>query len=115
MELSEETIAAVVTAALREDVGDGDLTTEALVPADEHCRAQLLIEEPGVVCGIPVAAAVFKALDPSVSVTVAALGRSGSRHRAGRGRRARRARRARFSRASARRSTWSAGSRGSRR
>jgi nicotinate-nucleotide pyrophosphorylase (carboxylating) len=69
MELSEETIAAVVTAALREDVGDGDLTTEALVPADEHCTAQLLIEEPGVVCGIPLAAAVFKALDPSVSVT----------------------------------------------
>jgi nicotinate-nucleotide pyrophosphorylase (carboxylating) len=70
MELSEETIAAVVATALREDVGDGDLTTEALVPADERCTAQLLIEEPGVVCGIPVAAAVFKALDPSVSVTV---------------------------------------------
>jgi nicotinate-nucleotide pyrophosphorylase (carboxylating) len=70
MELSEETIGAVVATALREDVGDGDLTTEALVPADERCTAQLLIEEPGVVCGIPVAAAVFKALDPSVSVTV---------------------------------------------
>jgi nicotinate-nucleotide pyrophosphorylase (carboxylating) len=69
VELSEETIAAVVTAALREDVGDGDLTTEALVPAEERCRAQLLIEEPGVVCGVPLAAAVFKALDPAVSVT----------------------------------------------
>jgi nicotinate-nucleotide pyrophosphorylase (carboxylating) len=69
VELSEETIAAVVVAALREDVGDGDLTTEALVPARERCTAQLLIEEPGVVCGIPVAAAVFKALDPSVSIT----------------------------------------------
>jgi nicotinate-nucleotide pyrophosphorylase (carboxylating) len=67
--LSEQAIAAVVTAALREDVGDGDLTTEALVPAAEQCTAQLLIEEPGVVCGIPVAAAVFRALDPSVSVT----------------------------------------------
>ncbi len=67
--LSEQAIAAVVTAALREDVGDGDLTTEALVPADERCRAQLLIEEPGVVCGVPLAAAVFEALDPAVSVT----------------------------------------------
>jgi nicotinate-nucleotide pyrophosphorylase (carboxylating) len=66
--LSDETIAAVVTRALREDVGDGDLTTEALVPAEERCRAQLLIEEPGVVCGVPIAAAVFTALDPAVSV-----------------------------------------------
>ncbi len=70
MELSAEMIAAVVAAALREDVGDGDLTTEALVPAAEQCRAQLLIEEPGVVCGVPVAAAVFQALDSAVSVTV---------------------------------------------
>jgi nicotinate-nucleotide pyrophosphorylase (carboxylating) len=69
VELSEEIIAAVVAAALREDVGDGDLTTEALVPAEERCRAQLLIEEPGVVCGVPIAAAVFEALDPAVSVT----------------------------------------------
>ena len=69
MELTEETIAAVVAAALREDVGDGDLTTEALVPAEERCRAQLLIEEPGVVCGVPLAAAVFRALDPAVVVT----------------------------------------------
>jgi nicotinate-nucleotide pyrophosphorylase (carboxylating) len=67
--LSGEAIAAVVTAALREDVGDGDLTTEALVPAEQRCRAQLLIEEPGVVCGVPVAAAVFKTLDSGVSVT----------------------------------------------
>ena len=69
MELTEEAIAAVVAAALREDVGDGDLTTEALVPAEERCHARLLIEEPGVVCGVPIAAAVFRALDPAVSVT----------------------------------------------
>ena len=56
--------------ALAEDVGAGDLTTAALVPADARCRAQLLLEETGVVCGIDVAAAVFRALDPSVSVTV---------------------------------------------
>jgi nicotinate-nucleotide pyrophosphorylase (carboxylating) len=68
VELSEETIAAVIATALREDVGEGDLTTLALVPADERCRAQLLIEEPGVVCGVPLAAAVFEALDPAVSV-----------------------------------------------
>jgi nicotinate-nucleotide pyrophosphorylase (carboxylating) len=69
VELSDEAVALVVQAALREDVGNGDLTTEALVPAAERCRAQLLLEEPGVVCGVGVAAAVFTTLDPAVVVT----------------------------------------------
>lgn len=69
MGLSEQAIAAVVTTALREDVGAGDLTTELLVPRASHCRAELLLEEPGVSCGVEIAAAVFTALDPSVSLT----------------------------------------------
>ena len=68
MELTQADIDRVVAAALAEDVGDGDRTSEALVPADARCRAQLLLEEPGVVCGVPIAAAVFRALDPSVRV-----------------------------------------------
>ncbi|MGH2933959.1 MAG: carboxylating nicotinate-nucleotide diphosphorylase [Gaiellaceae bacterium] len=68
MELTQADIDRVVATALAEDVGDGDRTTAALVPEDARCRAQLLLEEPGVVCGVPVAAAVFRALDPSVRV-----------------------------------------------
>ncbi len=68
MELTQDDIDRVVGAALAEDVGSGDATTLALVPADARCRAELLLKEPGVVCGIPVAAAVFRALDPSVTV-----------------------------------------------
>src|SRR5205823_10978936 len=68
MELTPEDIDRVVSAALAEDVGSGDATTLALVPEDTQCRAELLLEEPGVVCGVPVAAAVFRALDPAVDV-----------------------------------------------
>jgi nicotinate-nucleotide pyrophosphorylase (carboxylating) len=68
MELTPADIERVVDAALAEDIGSGDATTLALVPEDARCRAELLLEEPGVVCGVPVAAAVFRALDPSVSV-----------------------------------------------
>jgi nicotinate-nucleotide pyrophosphorylase (carboxylating) len=68
MELTQQDIDRVVAAALAEDLGSGDATTLALVPEDAHCRAELLLEEPGVVCGVPVAAAVFRALDPSVEV-----------------------------------------------
>src|ERR1700756_3998191 len=68
MELTADDIQRVVAAALAEDVGSGDATTLALVPEDARCRAELLLEEPGVVCGVPVAAAVFRALDPDVAV-----------------------------------------------
>jgi nicotinate-nucleotide pyrophosphorylase (carboxylating) len=70
MELTAEATSTLVAVALAEDVGAGDLTTAALVPADARCTAQLLLEETGVACGIDVAAAVFRTLDPSVSVTV---------------------------------------------
>jgi nicotinate-nucleotide pyrophosphorylase (carboxylating) len=69
VELSPQAIDEVVRIALREDLGSGDLTTGLLVPPESHCRAQLLLEEPGVSCGITVAAAVFNALDPAVSLT----------------------------------------------
>ena len=68
MELTQADIERVVAAALAEDVGSGDATTLALVPEDARCRAELLLEEPGVVCGVPAVAAVFRALDPGVQV-----------------------------------------------
>jgi len=70
MDLTQADIERVVDAALAEDIGTGDLTTAALVPASARCRAQLLLEEPGVVCGVHVAAAVFQTVDPSVHVDV---------------------------------------------
>ena len=68
MDVSELAIADVVTTALHEDVGGGDLTTELLIPRDSRCRAELLLEEPGVSCGVAIAAAVFTAVDRAVSV-----------------------------------------------
>src|SRR5712691_7450642 len=51
---------------LAEDVGDGDVTTEAVVPADARLDASLLLKEEGIVCGLEVAEAVFRELDPDV-------------------------------------------------
>ncbi len=55
-----------VRAFLAEDVGDGDLTSESVVPADARLEAFLLLKEEGVVCGLDVAEAVFRELDPDV-------------------------------------------------
>ena len=67
-ELDRDALERVVAAALAEDVGTGDATTDATVPADGRARAELHVEERGVVCGVAIAAAVFTALDPAVEV-----------------------------------------------
>jgi nicotinate-nucleotide pyrophosphorylase (carboxylating) len=69
MELTADALARIVRTALAEDVGSGDRTTDGIVSADARCRAQLLIEEPGVVCGVMAARAVFQGLDPEVQLT----------------------------------------------
>ncbi len=55
-----------VRAFLAEDVGNGDVTAEAVVPADARLDATLLLKEDGVVCGLEVVEAVFRELDPDV-------------------------------------------------
>jgi nicotinate-nucleotide pyrophosphorylase (carboxylating) len=55
-----------IRAFLAEDVGDGDVTSEAVVPAEARLDASLLLKEEGVVCGLEVAEAVFRELDPDV-------------------------------------------------
>jgi nicotinate-nucleotide pyrophosphorylase (carboxylating) len=66
MAVATDTLERVVHAALAEDVGAGDVTTEATVPSDATGSAALLVKEPGVVCGLRAAEATFRALDPEV-------------------------------------------------
>ncbi|MDE3069392.1 MAG: carboxylating nicotinate-nucleotide diphosphorylase [Acidobacteriota bacterium] len=63
-EPGEEQIARLVRAALQEDVGSGDVTTEATVPADARGRALVKQKAPGVVYGLRAAELSFAALDP---------------------------------------------------
>jgi nicotinate-nucleotide pyrophosphorylase (carboxylating) len=52
--------------ALAEDLGPGDATTEAIVPAGARMQGQIIAKQVGVIAGLDVAAAVFRALDPQV-------------------------------------------------
>src|SRR3954447_9449095 len=60
---------AIVRQALDEDVGTGDITTDATVPAGARARARITQKEPGVVFGLAAAEATFRALDPDVGFT----------------------------------------------
>ncbi|MBK7873164.1 MAG: carboxylating nicotinate-nucleotide diphosphorylase [Saprospiraceae bacterium] len=53
--------------ALREDVGDGDHTSLACIPADARNRAKLLVKDPGIIAGIEVARRIFAKVDPSTT------------------------------------------------
>jgi nicotinate-nucleotide pyrophosphorylase (carboxylating) len=57
---------ALVARALAEDVGSGDVTTEATVEPGTRAAARITQKAPGVIYGIEVAEAVFRALDSEV-------------------------------------------------
>jgi nicotinate-nucleotide pyrophosphorylase (carboxylating) len=56
----------IVVRALAEDLGAGDVTTEATVPVDARARAVIRQKAPGVIYGLDVAEQVFRSLDPDV-------------------------------------------------
>ena len=68
-ELPLSLIDAIVVRALEEDLGAGDVTTEACVPADALAVANGVARKAMVACGIPVAARVFEKIDPSLKFT----------------------------------------------
>lgn len=71
----------LVDAALAEDLGGGDVTTEWTVPAGARGRAAIVAREPGVLAGTETAGAVFLRLDPGADVRWRA--RDGDRVEAG--------------------------------
>jgi nicotinate-nucleotide pyrophosphorylase (carboxylating) len=61
----------IVRAALLEDLGRaGDITTDAVIPADARLRGAIVAREPGVVAGVDAALLAFTLIDPAVAVAV---------------------------------------------
>jgi len=67
LRMSAQTVAEIVARALAEDVGDGDVTTEATVPERARARAMITQKAPGVVYGVDIAVETFRALDPEMT------------------------------------------------
>jgi len=56
----------LIALALEEDLGRGDVTSEALIAPDLPARGTVLVKAAGVLAGLEVAAAVFHAVNPAV-------------------------------------------------
>ncbi|XLS30449.1 carboxylating nicotinate-nucleotide diphosphorylase [Flavobacteriaceae bacterium M23B6Z8] len=60
----------IIANAIREDVGDGDHSSLACIPADASGKAKLLVKDKGVLAGVDFAQQVFSHVDPDLKVTV---------------------------------------------
>lgn len=72
MTLAPWMIKDIVKAALIEDVGRGDLTTQSIIDQTVQCEATLLVKQSGILCGIPLFYEVFKTVDPEMIVSITA-------------------------------------------
>jgi len=63
-------INAAVDAALVEDIGQGDLTSRAIIPADAKLNAVIAARQSMVVCGMPIVEAVVNRLVPEARLVI---------------------------------------------
>lgn len=56
--------------AIEEDIGDGDHTTLATIPADAIGEARLLVKQAGVLAGVEISCQIFQRFDPEAKVEV---------------------------------------------
>jgi nicotinate-nucleotide pyrophosphorylase (carboxylating) len=66
MRLDPQRVAQVVRAALEEDIGRRDVTSESTVPETARARGVLVAKQELVVAGLDLAVAAFRALDPAM-------------------------------------------------
>jgi len=66
IELDFSRVDRIIEYALREDLGDGDITTNSLATEKEDSRAVIRAKAKGVIAGLPIAKRVFQKLDPTV-------------------------------------------------
>ena len=68
--IDNKELEAFIIQGLKEDVGDGDHTSLACIPADSISTARLLVKDVGVIAGVEFAERVFSHLDPNAKFEV---------------------------------------------
>ncbi|WP_026968451.1 carboxylating nicotinate-nucleotide diphosphorylase [Algoriphagus terrigena] len=66
--LTPEALRFFITSALLEDIGPGDYSSLASIPAGKTGKAQLLIKDEGILAGLELAGEIFRAVDPALQV-----------------------------------------------
>ena len=64
--LATEHLDPLIEAALGEDVGSADITSDAILAPEMTCRGKIVCKQDGVVAGLPVAMRVFQLVDERI-------------------------------------------------
>ena len=68
--LTDKNIDIIIDTALEEDTGQGDITSQALLPTDLVGKAFITVKEKGILAGIDVAKRVFYKIDPLLDIEI---------------------------------------------
>ena len=68
--LDKQLIDQFIINALKEDVGDGDHTSLATIPAGTTGKAKLLVKDNGILAGVELAAEIFHIVDAQLKLTI---------------------------------------------
>lgn len=60
----------IIRQALKEDIGKGDITSELLISKDSKSTGYIISKDRGILCGIEIAADVFKMLDKKLKIEI---------------------------------------------
>lgn len=71
--IDEQTIQNFIVAALAEDVGSGDHTSNACIDPESRSTAKLLVKDVGVIAGVELARKIFKHVDPDAEIDIKIL------------------------------------------
>ena len=66
--MTEKDLKKFINNSLKEDVGDGDHTSLASIPAKAINKAHLLVKDKGIIAGIELAQLIFKEVDSSLEI-----------------------------------------------
>jgi len=66
MNINNIIIDEIIINALKEDIGAGDITTNATIPEDKTAFGRFIAKEDGIICGLDVCERVFKILDATI-------------------------------------------------
>lgn len=66
----EKEISLIIENAIREDIGPGDHSSLACIPAKANGKAKLLVKDEGVLAGVEFAKMVFEKIDPELTIDI---------------------------------------------
>ena len=66
--INKDLFDAFLETTLKEDLGDGDHSSLACIPAEATGQAQLLIKDEGIIAGLDITSLIFERIDPELRI-----------------------------------------------